>query len=301
MAAEVARTGEAPVVVGVDGSASSHTALRWAAAEAARLHRSLHVVHAFEWPGAADLLWPPGLSDYVDRANALVDESAAEVSGAFPGLAVTATARPGDAAQMLLNASRRAALVVVGGRSHGRLMNVLVGSVGQAVATWARCSVAVVHGEPAVLAGPVLVGVDSSTAADVALHAAFDEAAARSSSVLAVRAWSPPGHPRHGDVRPLVTDMAELEATERRDLADVLQPWQEKYPDVPVELLLVAGDAGDVLVAASREARLTVVGTRGHSRATGLLGPVSQHVLQHASGALLVARARNGDQDIGYS
>jgi len=283
-----------PVVVGVDGSPSSHVALRWAAAEAARHHRPLHVVHGYEWPGATELLWPPShaISAYVDHANALVDEAAAVASGAFPGLAVTVSARPGDATQMLLNASRHAVLVVVGGHGHGRLTNVLLGSVGQAVATRARCSVAVVHGEPAVLAGPVLVGVDPSTGADIALHAAFDEAAAGGGKILAIRAWSPSGPPERS--------VAEIETAERRTLAEAVQQWQEKYPDVPVDLRLVPGDAGDVLVAASREAQLTVVGTRGHGGVTGLvLGSVSQHVLHHASGVLLVARARNGHEDAG--
>jgi len=254
------------------------------------------VVHGYEWPGATELLWPPGhaISDYVDHANALVDEAAADAGDAFPGLTVTTSARPGDATQMLLNSSRHAALVVVGGRGHNRLTNVLLGSVGQAVAARARCTVAVVHGEPAVLAGPVVVGVDSSPGADPALHAAFDEAAARDTRILAVRAWSPPGGPWHS------ADVAEIETVEQRALADAVASWREKYPDVPVDLRLVTGDAGEVLVAASREAQLTVVGTRGRGGVAGLLlGSVSQHVLHHASGPLLVARARNRDEGVG--
>jgi nucleotide-binding universal stress UspA family protein len=138
----------------------------------------------------------------------------------------------------------------------------------------------------------VLVGTDSSAGADLALRSAFGGAAAHGWGVLVVRAWTPPGRPWRSDVRPLVADVEEIEAAERHALEETVQPWREKHSGVPVELRVVPGDAGEVLVAISREAQLTVVGTRGRSGVTGLLlGSVSQHVLHHASGPVLVTRA----------
>ncbi|MET8762975.1 universal stress protein, partial [Lentzea sp. NPDC004782] len=41
---------DAPVVVGVDGSSSALAAVRWAAEDCARHHRSLRLVHAYALP-----------------------------------------------------------------------------------------------------------------------------------------------------------------------------------------------------------------------------------------------------------
>jgi nucleotide-binding universal stress UspA family protein len=283
-----------PIVVGVDGSPLGHAALRWAADAAAHHHRPLEIVHGYVWPDAAELIWPPGhaLAEYASGAEALVAEASAEVAADFPGVAVHGTARVGDAAEILVTSARHAAMVVVGGRGRNPLTSVLLGSVSRAVSTRAACSVTVVHGPPTAPTGPVLVGADSSAGAEVALRAGFDEAQARGCGLLAVRAWTPPGPPWRSDVRPAAADVEEIEAAERHALADAVLPWRTKYPDVPVELRAVPGDAGEALVRIGRDARLTVVGTRGRRGVAGLLpGSVSQHVVHHVSGPVLIARA----------
>jgi nucleotide-binding universal stress UspA family protein len=71
-----------------------------------------------------------------------------------------------------------------------------------------------------------------------------------------------------------------------------LAPWQQKFPDVKVEQLVRPGAAAGVLTDAAREALMVVVGTRGNGGFAGLrLGSVSQQVLHHATGPVLVARA----------
>ncbi|NUU20664.1 MAG: universal stress protein, partial [Streptomycetaceae bacterium] len=47
-------TDTAPIVVGVEDNEAGHRAVDWAADEAARRGARLLLVHALEWPAAAD-------------------------------------------------------------------------------------------------------------------------------------------------------------------------------------------------------------------------------------------------------
>ncbi|MYS44191.1 universal stress protein, partial [Streptomyces sp. SID5998] len=77
----------------------------------------------------------------------------------------------------------------------------------------------------------------------------------------------------------------------RRLLAEALAGRQEQYPQVPVDHVLVKGDAREALIEASGRAGLLVLGARGHGGFAGLLlGSVSQAVLHHATCPVTVAR-----------
>jgi nucleotide-binding universal stress UspA family protein len=58
---------------------------------------------------------------------------------------VSSTVREGNAAQVLLEASHDADLLVVGSRGHGGFTEALLGSVSQACAHHARCPVVIVR------------------------------------------------------------------------------------------------------------------------------------------------------------
>jgi nucleotide-binding universal stress UspA family protein len=61
---------------------------------------------------------------------------------------VTALAVPGGAAEILVSASRRARLVVAGGRGHGPIVGTLLGSVGLALLHHAECPVLIARHHP---------------------------------------------------------------------------------------------------------------------------------------------------------
>ena len=137
---------EGPVVVGVDGSDSSRAALRWAARHAERTGQGLHVVLAWHLP--ADYGWPlPLPSDWrpEEDARIVLEEEVADVLGPGPHPGVTMTTRQGPAAQVLIDASRTASMVVVASRGRGQLAGVLLGSVSEYLAAHAHCPVVVVH------------------------------------------------------------------------------------------------------------------------------------------------------------
>jgi nucleotide-binding universal stress UspA family protein len=126
----------------------------------------------------------------------------------------------------------------------------------------------------------VVVGIDDSSISEAALAFAFDAAAARGVGLVVVHAWSPTAI---DDALAPVMDWDAATAEEDALLAERLAGWERKHPEVAVRRTVVRNGAVRSLVAASREAQLVVVGSRGRGNATGLLlGSVSHGVL-HAS------------------
>ena len=149
------------------------------------------------------------------------------------------------------------------------------------------------------MSGSIVVGVDGSDASNEALRWAADEARLRSASLVAVYAWSfvppqPIGDPGilavpAGDL-PGQLD-AESEAAQVA-LDDAVAGVLGADPAVDVERKLVEGDAGEALVAESKEAELVVVGSHGRSGfKAALLGSVSRHVVDHAACPVVVIKA----------
>lgn len=286
-----------PVVVGVDGSACGLAAVDLAAREAALRGRALRVVHGFIWPLmhvplGPSAMGPPegGLRHHAER---IVAEAVERARAAAPGTEVTGEVITGGAAGVLVGCSRTAGLVVVGDRGLGGFTGLLVGSVAVQLAAHASCPVLVARGS-ADRAAPVLLGVDGSPANDAAVGFAYDEAALRGVSLIALHAWTRPVSTGPGDLLPLVYDTDELAAEEERLLAEALAGWHDKYPDVEVERRLVHGAARKALIEATGRAQLVVVGSRGRGGFTGLLlGSVSQAVLHHARCPVAVVPHRN--------
>jgi nucleotide-binding universal stress UspA family protein len=142
-------------VVGVDGSETSHEALRWAAEEA-RL-RSARLVAVYAWtfippqpigdPGmlavpAGDL--PGQLDAESEAARVALDDAVEVILGAQAGIEVERKLVERDPGEALVAESAEADLVVVG--SHGRtgFRAALLGSVSRHVVDHARCPVVVV-------------------------------------------------------------------------------------------------------------------------------------------------------------
>ncbi|TCC00662.1 universal stress protein [Micromonospora zingiberis] len=288
---------DAAVVVGVDGSESALAAVRLAAAEAARWHRPLRVVHAFIWPllhspitPATD--GPPG-GGLRGQAQGLVAAAVDEAQATVPGLRVTGEIVDGAPTGVLLDAATTAALVVLGDRGLGGFAALVVGSVAVTVAAHAPCPVLVVRGT-ARPDGPIVVGVDGSQLCRQAVEFAVQTAARRGAEVIAAHAYRHPVPTRPGDIQPLVYDESALQADEERALAESVAGLAERYPDVPIHRESVRGRAPKILTEASRSAQLLVVGGQGRGELTGLLlGSVSRSMLHHSHCPVAVVRSRD--------
>jgi nucleotide-binding universal stress UspA family protein len=147
--------GQPPIVVGVDGSADSKDALRWAARQAEVTGTALDVVTAWHMPVDFGTVWQMPATYGKTRdlsetglatdAHATLSAAIEEVLGPKPRVEVTPKLVAGHAAQVLIDASRKAALLVVGGSGHGGFAGMLLGSVSQHCVHHAACPVVVVR------------------------------------------------------------------------------------------------------------------------------------------------------------
>ena len=135
------------IVVGVDGSPASAEALVWAADYAKLTEGTLHVLHAWS-PAVGYLVTPPLPIDWGPlrrEAHAFPRKFARQVLGENPAVDVVPSTRRGTAAQVLVNASKYADLLVIGSLGLGGLKGMVLGSVGHHCAAHAQCPVVIVH------------------------------------------------------------------------------------------------------------------------------------------------------------
>ncbi len=280
------------VVVGVDGSESALRAVRWAADEAARRGTSLRLVTAFGWTDdvivgrhGQGAQYRDILLDHSRRALAAALQTARERQ---PELTVSDELRIGSPIGTLADEARQAQLLVVGDRGLTRVEGLIVGSVAVAMAVHAACPVVVVRGpEPRYSAGPVVVGVDSTSVSEAAVAFAFQAAADRSAPLIAVHTW----WDTLLDQAPAVLFRDEDQAYETALLVERLAGWSKKFPEVELARVVVRDRAVHRLVELSGQAQLVVVGSRGYGELVGLLlGSVSNALMHKADCPVAIVR-----------
>ena len=138
------------IVVGVDGSPSSLVALQWAVRQAGLTGGSVEAVMAWYYPAtmtgygwAPVALVEPG--EYEENAQKALAEAVAAVDTGGRDVPISTSLRPGNPAQILIDAAADADLLVVGSRGHGGFAEVLLGSVSMHCVHHAPCPVAVIR------------------------------------------------------------------------------------------------------------------------------------------------------------
>lgn len=288
-------TAEAGIVVAVDGSPAANAAIRWAAQDAQLRDKSLTIVHAVA-PVAGT--WPttPVLTEVAewqqDVGQQVLDEAVVVAKGATHGALdistqlLTTAIVPG-----LIELSQEAPLIAVGNRGRGRVARSLLGSVSMGLVHHSRCPVAIVR--DAIPAGegpdrgPVLLGFDDSPASKAATALAFDEASRRGVELVALHAWWSSGE---FELELEWDDDIRLEVEEA--FAEQIGAWQQRYPDVSVQRVVVRDQPALRLVEYPGSPQLIVVGSRGRGGiASAVLGSVSTAVVQAAKIPVIVARS----------
>ena len=130
------------IVAGVDGSAWSRAALAWAVRQAELTGAVVEAVTAWELPATSGLD-PQLYLDYPAAAAKMLTDAIAEVGSRAP---VHPRVKPGHAADVLVEASAGAELLVVGSRGHGGFMGAWLGSVSLHCLHHAHCPVVVIRG-----------------------------------------------------------------------------------------------------------------------------------------------------------
>jgi nucleotide-binding universal stress UspA family protein len=135
------------VVVGVDGSSSSKTALRWALSQARLTGGRVLAVTAWEMPVPYGWEPPHPYGDVALAAGRMLSEAVREALGLdVPDVEVLESVVVGHPAQVLIDISEHAAVLVIGSHGHGRFAGALLGSISQQCVQHSRCPVVVVRG-----------------------------------------------------------------------------------------------------------------------------------------------------------
>lgn len=137
------------IVVGVDGSQGSKTALRWAMAQARLTGAQVDAITAWQDPVRLGYTYgAPTMFEsdtYQAIAEKVVGETTAEmVAELGEPLDVSTRVVQGHPAQVLTHAATGAQLLVVGSRGHGTFAGMLLGSVSQHCVQHSSCPVVVV-------------------------------------------------------------------------------------------------------------------------------------------------------------
>ena len=299
------RVAQSGIVVGVDGSAVSKVAVRWAAREATMRNLPLAVVIAIPTPifGSAALDWPAArlpldvhqyLKHQADNARQTIDEAIKVVEDIAQDIGrpeINSEVFYSEPVPTLVDLSKDAQMLVVGCRGQSALRRGLFGSVSTGLVHHAHCPVAVIHDE--LLSRlrlnrlPVVVGVDGSPASELATAIAFDEASRRGVDLVALHAWC------DNDMSGMPSiEWSAFQSTAQETLAERLAGWEEHYPNVRVRRLVVWEHPARHLLEESESAQVVVVGSHGRGGyARMLLGSVSTAVVHAARTPVIVARA----------
>ena len=284
------------IVVGVDGSVHSTQAATIAATMAAAEHRTLHLVHAIAPLDAYYWIRTPAGVGY---ESPLHKGASAELTALthllreqHPELTVDSHIVLGDARDILSDLSEDAHLVVVGTRGRGMFGPSHVGSVALHLTRHALCPVMVVRpGEHAPEGNGVVAGIDDTERSLPVLEHAFDAASRQGASLTILHSdWLlGPVVSEAGFVPVLDTDEDEV----RRLVAEESAGLREKYPDVPVDVVVGHHSAEIELLKHAEGKDLIVVGARSHG-AVGefLLQSVATQVVQQASCPVVVVPNR---------
>ena len=139
--------------------------------------------------------------------------------------------------------------------------------------------------------GAIVVGVDGSPGAAMALDWAIGEARIRRDRLVLVHAWHVPASVSASEALMATADWTVLEEAARQVLHGSAARVLDQGPELAVEVeeILVQDQAARALLRLAKGADLLVMGTRGRGGFAGLLlGSVSHALLHRAHCPLAV-------------
>ena len=250
-----------PVVVGIDGSQAALDAATWAVAEAVSLGVPLRLVHVSaakqaRRPPADDRPWD------VERAESALYRAEMTVHDMGRPVQVETAIVRGRADCVLIDESRRAAMVCVGSEGKGPCARMPLGSTAAALAQHAHCPVAIVRsgGAPQTDTGWIAAVQNDEPDNDAVVHRAMEEGRLRRAPVLLI---------------------------DRR-----LDSWVRRYPDVHVQTVAARRGRTRPIENHSDSIQLAVVGSADAEHVARLVWPDYHPVLGDANRSVLLVRPR---------
>jgi nucleotide-binding universal stress UspA family protein len=281
---------EKPIVAATDGSEDSLRAVDWAAREAVLRGAPLRIVTAAAL--LPRMAASQGQSQYQTVSDTIRKDSDVALTAAAdraakvsPDLLIDTDHLGGAPAEAVTEAGSGALMLVVGSRGVGGFTAMILGSVSRYAATHASSPVVVVRDEIGAAHRQVGIGIGDLAGHAAPLAFAFEEAALRKASLVAVHAWHMPRSDisRAGEAFG-GANRSSVEHEVAEQLEALLADWRDKYPDVTVSQDVVHGHPGRILSGLSARSDLVVLG-RHHAHHGP--GAVTHAVLNHAHGTIV--------------
>ncbi|NPC96891.1 universal stress protein [Nocardioides sp. zg-DK7169] len=246
------------VAVGVDGTARSSGAIRYAADEAVRGGAVLRLVHVSPWYVPMAPL-PLTLEDLQTTAREVLEAATREALDRQSVLPLETEHETGSRVTGLLKGASGARLLVLGRETRSGVERMAAGATTTSVAARAESTVVVVPDswDGSAAHGRVLLGIKRAATSPYLLARAFKLARERGATLVVVHAWRMPD--AYTDLIARRVRPEEWRAEGLRMLTSLLTPWRAEYPDVEVEMNVDHGTAVDVLVRHSARADAVVV------------------------------------------
>ncbi len=275
------------ILVGLDGSPGSTSALGWAMREAPLRNASVEALYVWQAPSlaySAPGFMPLSETEMEDQGRRALEDALTGWPEAMD-LKVYLRVNEGNAAEVLAKTAHEpdVVMLVVGTRGHGGVAGLLLGSVSHSLTHTSPKPLVIVPKDWSAMPPPdvgprIVVGVDGSRPADNALRWAAEEAVARGCPLEVVMVWPSPVLPSYHPYgcRPEQPDRYSR-------VREVLERAVSRVDTgaAQLELSVVEGSPARTLVRVADGTEMLVVGTRGFGRAHEAVSGSVSHACSH--------------------
>ncbi|WP_445257429.1 universal stress protein [Nocardioides aurantiacus] len=281
--AAITSTTPAEILVGVDGSAGSAAAVRYAAHAAEAREIGVHLLYVIPLNMAMSPMFPMIPEEMEPVGRRLIKEAEAIVADVLATGRVTSSLHHGQRASSLVEASEGAPFIVLGRAEKSTAERLLTWSVVTAVSARSTGSVVVVPAGWAPREGQfhVVVGIkDIDHSGELALRA-MRVAADRGGRVTFVHAWDMPSF--YDDLTSTGDSGRDWAQRNRDVMFAKLSGVTALYSEVPVDIRVVRGQPARALQQESGSADLLLLARRGHVFPHAHLGGTARALLRESS------------------
>jgi len=261
------------IVVGIDGSDAAINAAKWAVTEAISRDIPLRLVYAIPEPQADAPAGDDSLD--IEYGETALRTACAALHAMSEPVKIETDLVHGSPKSVLVDESRRAAMVCIGSVGIGQIARRVLGSTADSVAKNAHCPVAVIrsnHDTRTSPSGSVAVVVDDSATNDAVLEHGFREAELRGAPILAMGVW----RWGFGEI--------PFEQLDHR-----LGRWVSQYPNVHVFPAAARRGAAEFLSGTQEPVQLAVVSSADADKVARMVGPITP-LFGHTGCSVLVVR-----------
>lgn len=271
-----------PIVVGVNGSAASDAAVRFAVMEARHAAATLKLVHVMPEHIPTVRPYTVPLTEVATAGRELLRQAERVARAEWPEVTVEPALVTGRWIDAIMHATEGAREIVLGHDPGPSLQRLATGSAVLAVATRSRVPVIVVQPvalEP--LRGRVAVGLKDARKSYGLLRMAFQQAADRGSELAIIHAWEmPPGYESlAGGAR----EREEISHREALAIEELAHGLRQQFPSTKAVVEAIHGNPARVLQRESESSDLLLLARRLHALPRGHIGGTAHALLRHSS------------------